>query len=169
MINPLHWRFYTSAFFVPGGNFTEEFFLKVEMEKYVLTVDVKTFCITAVDFPNGIVAAFQALEQLHPSICERPFFGISFEKKTGEIVYKAAVEEKYEGEAEKYGCETFVIKKGEYLAETIIGFMNDIRSIPDAFQRLTTATGADKSFPCVEWYKSDKELLCLVKIKTAKN
>jgi predicted transcriptional regulator YdeE len=139
------------------------------MEKHTLKADVKTFCITAPDFPHGIITAFQALEKLHPSICERPFFGISFEKNPGEIVYKAAVEEKYEGEAENYGCETFVIKKGEYLAETIIGFMNDIRSIPEAFSRLKAAGEADNNFPCVEWYKSDKEVLCLVRRKTIKN
>jgi len=138
------------------------------MEKLNLSLDIKTICITVQHFPNGITDAFQELQNFHPSICERAFYGLSFESKNGNIIYKAAVEEKYEGEAARYGCETFVIKKGEYLIETLTGFLDDLHIIPGTFTKLKASSQIDPHFPCVEWYKSDKELLCMVRIKPHK-
>ncbi|MEW5844397.1 MAG: hypothetical protein AB1775_14150 [Bacteroidota bacterium] len=45
-----------------------------------------------------------------PSDKGRNFFGISSPNREGDIIYKAAVEELFAGEAEKLGCETFIIK-----------------------------------------------------------
>ena len=139
------------------------------MEKYIVKEDVTIFCVTARSFPGGIIEAFKALEKLHPSICERPFYGISYEKEPGRVIYKAAVAETYDGEGKKYGCEIFVITNGEYLTETIFDFMKNIDSIPAAFQKLTSDPRFDKNFPRVEWYKSSKEIMCMIKIKQYKN
>ncbi len=134
------------------------------MERYELKKDKKLFCVAAQSFPTGIIEAFQTLENLDPSVIGRHFYGISIENKKGEITYKAAVEESFEGEGKKYGCETFVITKGEYMTETIFNFMNSINIIPDTFQKLLSSPGLDKNFPCVEWYKSNEELICMVRI-----
>jgi hypothetical protein len=134
------------------------------MEKYHLKKDIKVFCVTAEPFPHGIVDAFQKLENLDPSICERPFYGISFLDAEGQIVYKAAVAEEFKGEAKKFGCETFTITKGEYLAETIKDFMKALDTIPNAFKKLMKDPRMDCSFPCVEWYKSDREVICMIKL-----
>ena len=45
-----------------------------------------------------------------PSDNGRNFFGISSPNMKGDLIYKAAVEESFRGEAEKLGCETFMIK-----------------------------------------------------------
>lgn len=135
------------------------------MKKIRLKEDVKVLCVTARSFPHGIIAAFKKLESLHPTICERPFYGISFFDQKGNIVYKAAVAEDYEGEGKTYGCETFVINKGEYLSETIVDFMKTLDIIPKAFGKLTADPRMDRDFPCVEWYKSSREVICLVKLK----
>jgi hypothetical protein len=49
------------------------------------------------------------------------------------IIYKAAVEEIYPGEGEQLGCETFVIKKGQYISLYIKDFMKDIPKIGQVF------------------------------------
>ena len=51
------------------------------MEIYTLNKDVKVICVQAKKFPEGIKEAFQKLERLDPSICERPFYGISYKIK----------------------------------------------------------------------------------------
>jgi hypothetical protein len=135
------------------------------IENFILDSDVKVFCATAKTFPHGIVEAFKTLENLDPSICERPFYGISFQDDGGKIVYKAAVAEEFEGEGSKYGCETFVIRKGKYLAITLFDFMENIDVIPKAFQKLLADPGMDTNFPCVEWYKSSREVLCMVRVR----
>jgi hypothetical protein len=138
------------------------------IENFVLNSDVKVLCVTAKSFPNGIVEAFQTLENLDPSICERPFYGISFQNREGKIIYKAAVAEEFEGEGSRYGCETFVIGRGEYQTITIYDFMENIDVIPKAFQKLLEDPRLDLNFPCVEWYKSSKEVMCMVRINQSK-
>lgn len=139
------------------------------MEVFVLKKDVPVFCVTVKSFPLGIVDAFNTLEKMHPSVCDRPFYGIFHQEKNGKIVYKAAVEEAYNGEGKRYGCETSVIAKGGYLTERIFNYMENISNIPDAFQRLFANSHSDRDFPCVEWYKSSSEVLCMIKLKPDKN
>jgi hypothetical protein len=133
-------------------------------ENFVLDKDVHLFCVTARSFPNGIVEAFQTLENLDPSICERPFYGISYQTKEGDTVYKAAVAEIFAGEGKGHGCETFVIKSVSYLAIRIFNFMEKLDVIPNAFRKLLADPRLDKNFPCVEWYKNNKEVMCMIRI-----
>lgn len=66
--------------------------------------DIKVFYVTASSFPDGIKEAYEKLHAMLPSVKDRKFYGISY-PQNGKIVYKAAVEEVSEGEANKYGCE----------------------------------------------------------------
>ena len=93
------------------------------MESIILNEDIKVICVRAKSFPHGIVEAFKTLENLDPTICERPFYGISSEDNDGNIIYKAAVAEAYEGEGAKFNCEIFVIRKGKYLVITLKDYM----------------------------------------------
>jgi hypothetical protein len=139
------------------------------MEHYRLEKDISIMCVTAKSFPDGILEAFRTLEGKHPSIATRTFFGISYMDTNGKIVYKAAAEEEYAGEATKYNCETFIITKGDYFAETIYNFMQDSNLIEDSFNRLLATPWLDKAFPCVEWYINDKEVRCMVRIHVPEN
>jgi hypothetical protein len=134
------------------------------MEVYQLEKEVKTFYVEATSFPDGVKQAWETLHSKLPSAKGRNFYGISHGSKDG-IVYKAAVEENIEGEAEKYGCEAFVIPKGDYLAITIHDYMNHLPLIGQAFRRLLAHPQFDGITPCVEWYKSDEEVICMVKKK----
>lgn len=135
------------------------------MEKYILKEDMRVMCVGAKSFPDGIMDAFITLEKILPDISGRIFYGISYLNEHGDIIYKAAVAESFDGEAEKHGCEQFIITKGEYMTETILNWREEIESIGAAFETLLTTPQLDCNFPCVEWYKSDKEVLCMVRIK----
>jgi hypothetical protein len=135
------------------------------IQKYILNEDINMICVTAKSFPDGIIEAFQTLESFDPSICERSFYGITYQDKTGETIYKAAVAESFDGEAKIYGCETFKLIKGEYLTIAIYDFMKNIEVIPRAFQKLVADSRHDNSFPGIEWYRNDREVILMVRTK----
>ena len=136
------------------------------MEKYTLKEDVKVYCTAAKSFPNGIQEAFITLEQML-SKEGRTFYGVSYKSTEGFHIYKAAVSESFDGEAEKYGFESYTISKGEYLIETIIDWREKIETIGMTFQTLLADPRLDGTSPCVEWYKSDKEVMCMVKLNSS--
>ena len=135
------------------------------MEKYYLNNDLKVFGTQVKTFPEGIGAAFEALIKMLPDGPERQYYGISYMTKDGEIIYKATVLEKYEGEAKKYHCEISVIEKGEYLTEVIHDWRKKTDCIKDVFHDMMQDSRIDKSKPCVEWYKNSDEMFCMVKLK----
>lgn len=136
------------------------------MENYSLENDLKVFCVKARSFPDGIKQAFLTLEEMLPTTDGRIFFGLSY-MEDGVIVYKAAVLEAYEGEGEENGCETFTIKKGEYLTETITDWRKKAERIGYAFETLLADPRLDTTFPCVEWYR-DPDVMCMIRIAHTK-
>jgi hypothetical protein len=137
------------------------------MEKYHLKEDVKIFSVIAKSFPEGIGEAFKTLEKKLPTKESRTFYGISSKNEKGVIIYKAAVSESFEGEGEQYGCESFIIKKGKYLTETLKDWRKNEKIIGDTFMKLLADPRLDTTFPCVEWYKGD-DVICMVRIDPSK-
>jgi predicted transcriptional regulator YdeE len=135
------------------------------MKKIMLDKDIPVFCVTAKSFPDGILEAHQKLHSLVPISKERAYFGISRPEK-GVIVYKAAAEEKNEGEAEKLGCEKFIIQRGKYIFLTIEDYAQDVQRIGNAFQKLISEPGIDPDGYCVEWYLNDKDIRCMIKLQS---
>jgi predicted transcriptional regulator YdeE len=136
----------------------------MKIENYHLDKDINVFCITAKSFPDGVLEAHQKLHSLIPFSTERKYFGLSRPEK-GVITYKAAAEEKIKGEAEKLDCETLVIKKGKYISTTIKDYIKDVQSIGRAFQQLLATPGLAHDGYCVEWYLSDKDVKCMVRLE----
>ena len=132
------------------------------METYHLTRDIRLCCIPAASFPDGVMAAFQRLHDIVPNHEDRRLFGISWPDGHGSLVYKAAVEESYAGEAEKLGAETYTLQRGEYLALLVRNFMDDIPSIGKAFRKLVDAPGVHPDTIGVEEYLSSTEVRCMV-------
>jgi predicted transcriptional regulator YdeE len=133
------------------------------MEILTLIHDIPTFCVTAESFPNEINKAFERLIEKLPTEQGRTFFGIAYQEETGNMVYKAAVKEVFPGEANQCGCEAFMIRKGQYIAETVRNWKADVTSIGKTFQKLGDSH-PNATFPCVEWYKGD-DVLCMVRIE----
>jgi hypothetical protein len=135
------------------------------MDSIFLEQDVKVFYVTATSFPDGIQEAYQKLHSLIGSPAGRQFFGISYPETPSKIIYNAAVEERYSGEGEELGCESFVIKKGQYISIYIKDFMKDIPKIGRSFQELLAGKRIDPIGCCVEEYINDKDVRCMVRLK----
>jgi hypothetical protein len=84
------------------------------------------------------------------------------------IIYKAAVEEYSEGEAEKLHLERFILKKGNYISIDIINYMEDIPAIGKAFQELLKDPRIDPNGICAEWYLNEKDVKCMIRLKSDK-
>jgi hypothetical protein len=138
------------------------------MESYELVKDIMVMYVPAASFPEGISAAFENLENRLPTKTGRTLFGISWPDKNGKILYKAAIEEKYKGEGEKYGLDTFTIKKGIYTSELIKNYKKDLSQIGATFQKLLKHPELDTNACCLEWYKTSDDVLCLVKLNLVK-
>ncbi len=134
------------------------------METIVLERDIKIFYIEASSFPEGVLPAHEKLHAMVPFSAGRAYFGVS--RPEGDvIVYKAGTEETYAGEAEQYGCKTMIIKKGKYIAKTVMDFAKDVTSIERAFQKLLKHPGLDPQGYCVECYLSEKDVRCMVRLE----
>jgi len=132
------------------------------MEAYILNEDIKVMCITAESFPNGVLAAHQKLHALFLLDKQRRYFGISRPNKKREIIYKAAVEEIGTGEAEKFGIETFTIKKGTFISELVPDFMKDISQIGKTFEKLLQQPNIDPDGYCLEMYINETDVRLMV-------
>lgn len=134
------------------------------METISLENDIRIFYVTAESYPEGILAAHQKLHAMVPFSYDRKYFGLSRPENNQGIVYKAATEETYSGEAEKYGLECLIIPKGKYYSLIISNYRNDIPSIGKAFQELLSNDNIDPNGYCIEWYINEKDVNCLVKL-----
>ena len=133
------------------------------MDTISIEKDIILLCVQAETFPDGIMDAYQKLHSVVQPGADRRSFGIS-RMEDGAIVYKAAVEENREGEAEEFGLEKVVIKGGSYISETIHDYMNNLPAIGTTFQTLITQPGIDPSGYCVEAYTSQSEVQCMVRL-----
>jgi predicted transcriptional regulator YdeE len=135
------------------------------MEKYVLENDVKVFGIEVKTFPAGIGEAFDELiRKTGDGAGARNYYGVSSMNNDGKIMYKAVAEERYEGEASKYNYDESTIEKGEYLFEALKDWRNNTACIKDIFYAMMNDDRIDKTKPCIEWYKDDDEMYCMVKM-----
>jgi hypothetical protein len=132
------------------------------MNVHDLKRDIQIFGITVATFPEGIEAAFQKLSDILPSADGREFYGISHPNHSGAIIYKAMVNALYANEGEQYGCESFVIKQGSYLSEKITHFRSNPLLIGKAFQAILKDPRIDHKGYCLEIYRGDNDVLCMV-------
>ncbi len=134
------------------------------MDKYKLQNDVKTFGMRVKTFPKGIGEAFDELVKLFPPNEPRSYYGLGEFGKDGSVLYYALAEEKSGSEPKKYGYPEKIIPKGEYLTETVRNWQSKTDSIKDVFAEMMKDPRVAKGKPCVEWYKTMDEMLCMVPI-----
>src|SRR5262245_12035153 len=103
------------------------------MEKYTIQKDVKVLCVTAASFPDCIQEAFDDLINALPMIEGRNYYGLAYQDASGKIIYKAAAEQLSDNEEGIDGFEPFVIKKGEFLTETLVQWREKLGSIGPLF------------------------------------
>ncbi len=163
-INPLDCRIYTLLKDIAKPMFA---FQNDNMEMYTLEKDLKVFGVEVENFPEGIGDAFDKLVNMISGEVDRSYFGISEMTDKG-FSYKAVAEEKYDGETENYNCKRYIIEKGEYLTVRLLDWRKKTDSIKYLFSEICQNAKIDKTKPCVEWYKNDDEMLCMVRIDATK-
>jgi hypothetical protein len=134
------------------------------MKTTSLENDIKVFYVTAESYPEGILAAHQKLHAKVPFSYDRKYFGLSRPENNKGIIYKAATEETFDGEAEQYNLESLIIPKGNYYSLIISNYRNDIPSIGKTFQKLLSQENIDQNGYCIEWYINENDVNCLVRI-----
>lgn len=134
------------------------------METTILDKDIKVFYVQANTFPEGVLPAHEKLHAMVPYTKGREYFGLSRPENGGEIVYKAATEEAFHGEAEQYKCDTLIIKKGKYKSTIVRNYTDDVESIKKAFDKLLHQPGLDPKGYCVEWYLNEKDVKCMIRL-----
>lgn len=138
------------------------------MEKFTFEKDIQVFCVKAASFPDGVADAHHKIHDLVPFIPNvskpRRFFAVSW-RENGEIVYFAAAEQLEDGEAEKYNCMPFTIRKGEYMSETLQNYMENIPMIGQTFAKLLALPDLDPNGYCLEMYLNPKDILLMVPLK----
>lgn len=132
------------------------------MENLTLNKEIQIVCIKATSFPDGIIAAYKKLEQV-VDVKGRTVYGISHGSDTG-IHYWACAEARSANEAAALGLESYTIKKGTYVSETLKDFIGNEHLIGGIFEKLLTHPQLDETGECIEWYKSENEVTCMVRI-----
>ena len=134
------------------------------MEIFHLKHDLKVFGFQVKTFPDGIGEAFDSLMKVVGEGFARSYYAIAYMSEEGPV-YRATVAEKYDGEGAKYNYDSYTIEKGEYLSLRVNDWQQKTDMIKDVFDVLLQQKRADHSYPCIEWYKDENEMLCLVKAK----
>ena len=135
------------------------------MQTIKIENDIKVFYVTANAYPDGIMDAHKKLHSIVPFSYQRKYFGVSRPENNSGIVYKAATEETFLGEAEKYNCETMVLSKGNYLSIILTNYRKNLPSIGNAFQKILSQPNIDPQGFCIEWYINENEVNCMVKLE----
>ncbi|UZR96948.1 transcriptional regulator [Chondrinema litorale] len=135
------------------------------MEEFILESNIKLFYIQAISFPEGVLEAHQKLHNMVPFSRDRKYFGIS-RPENGIIVYKAATEETFANEAEKYNCQTLLLKKGKYISIIVEHFRENPQKIKDAFDQLIKHYDLAPEGYCVEWYNNVEDTVnCFIRLR----
>ena len=137
------------------------------MEKYFIEKDIAVFCVPASSFPEGVMKAHEFLHAHFTPGDNRKIFGISYPDNAGNIIYKAAAEQLYDGESEKILLENFTIKAGGFISEFIPDFCKDISQVGQTFQALLKQPDIDPHGYCLEMYEGEdgKDVRCMVPLK----
>lgn len=137
----------------------------MEIKTFVLKEDIIAFCKKATSFPDGVLAAHQQLHQHVLASNKRNYFGISYLNFKKEIIYKAAVDELFNGELKHLELEQVIIKNGTYAYINVLNFKEKIHEIELAFKILIKHALLDPNGFCLEWYAANnKDCKCMVRL-----
>lgn len=134
------------------------------MEIHTVTNDIIVLCKNIASFPIGIKEGFDEMIE-HFGMEGREYYGISRMDADYNIIYKVAVKQETSGEGDQFNYTPFTIKKGQYLSETLFNWMSNTNMIKESFDKLMEDPRFDNTYDCIEWYVSDDEVKCLVRIK----
>jgi predicted transcriptional regulator YdeE len=112
-------------------------------------------------FPLGISKAFDRLAALVSGASNRSFYGLSKMNDAG-VEYIAAAEA--EVHPRLSNLESHIIPEGKYFVKELTDWKENRNAIPHFFAELLSSDEVDRQAYCVEWYRTDREMLCMVKL-----
>jgi hypothetical protein len=133
------------------------------MEPYDIATPILVITEIAEDFGKGIDEAFVRLaEKLEYKGEKRECYGIVAKEEDG-MNYYAAYTELYPGEASEKSLPSFTIASGDYQSIRLDEWNKNILHIGPTFDQILKSGKVDTSAPCIEFYKTERELICMVK------
>jgi predicted transcriptional regulator YdeE len=133
------------------------------MEKLNLLYEIVVFGVQVKTFPLGIGETFDELANKIPNGRSRPYYGISWIEKDESITYYAVAAEQFAGEAVLYNYTIMEIESGEYFIVALKDWQSNLDKIKGIFHAMMQSEETDSTKPCIEWYKSHDEMLCMMK------
>ena len=131
------------------------------MDTYVIKEDIPVIGLHVTGFPAGIKEAFDTLADRFGT--ERDYFGLSWMNKAEGVEYYAMTR-KDPTETISGDLAQLNIPQGRYRSEELRDWMSKTGQVREVFERLLAGLGSPApGRPCVEWYLSDDQMLCLVK------
>jgi predicted transcriptional regulator YdeE len=135
------------------------------IESYEIEEDITLIVEKAQNFGKGIGEAFVRLaEKLENKGESRDCYGLVM-KEENRMTYYAAFTELFIGEAKEKKLSTRVIEQGAYFSILINDWNQNLMHIGPTFDQLLRSELTDTAMPCIEFYRTEKELLCMVKTK----
>lgn len=133
------------------------------IETWIQKSEVKLIVEKAEDFGKGIAEAFVRLaEKLNTPGVHRDCYGIVL-KEDGQMNYYAAFTELREGEASEMNLPAKFIEAGNYQSILVNEWNNNLLYIGPTFDRLLQSGLVDTNADCIEYYKTEQELICMIK------
>ncbi|MBL7789193.1 MAG: hypothetical protein JNL75_05095 [Chitinophagales bacterium] len=133
------------------------------IEVYRIDTPICVMIEKAQDFGKGIGEAFVRLaEKLENKGQKRDCYGVVL-KEDSDMCYYAAFTEIYEGEAREKSFPSFMIPSGNYHMIRVEEWNKNILHIGPTFDQILKSGKVDTTSPCIEFYKTEQELLCMVK------
>lgn len=131
------------------------------MELHQLSEALTLVGLHVADFPEGIKPAFDRLVTQFGF--HGHYYGISWMDDREQVQYYAMLPLPMATQPGELVLESLVIPSGTYRTETMLNWMSQTHLVKDVFSKLLSGACPDRNNPCIEWYKSDDELVCLVK------
>src|SRR6476661_6153479 len=131
------------------------------MEIYEQIEDIVVIGTEVTTFPGGIKEAFEILMNTLGS--DRAYYGISWMDDSDHVKYYAMAREAFPGEGKLHHFECHTIEKGKYQTEALHGWSDKTDSIKDIFHHLMGNDRPNKERPCIEWYQSNEDMICMIR------
>jgi hypothetical protein len=111
-------------------------------------------------FAEQAPAAFVKLEAKLPCLKGKKFYGAISGNE-----YRACVAIDHNSDASPLPCPTWTIPGGRYVRRKIRNWEENLHLIGQIFEELSERPDFDSSRPCIEYYRSQKELLLMAPVK----
>lgn len=134
------------------------------VEPFRIETPISVLRAKALTFPEGILAAYEQLDNALPNYQMRTHFGISHPNPKGEIQYWAAMAVLDADSGNTFGQEPFEIASGNYASILIADFYKNMHLVKQAFKELTALPDIDPNGYCLEMMVSFKDVRCMVKL-----